>query len=810
MDKLLQDIGFGFRVLQRNAGFTLVASLALALGIGASSAIFSVVDAVLLRPLPYQDPERLVWVWEKSPKGLRGNVASANFVDWHDQSTVFEGICATAYATFILSGSDQPEQFSGSRVSVDFFETLGVEPFLGRTFVAEEGEPGRDKVVVLSHDLWQSRFGSDPDLIGQPLTLNDERFTVVGVLPPGFRFRSERYQVWAPFAVDRSTVTRNFRYLKVVARLKPGVGIEQAGAEMETIAAQIAEAYPKAQKDRSVYIEPLQQWLVRPELRESLFVLFGAVGFLLLIACVNVSNLLLVRATSRQREIAIRCSLGAGRMRLIRQLLTESLILAFLGGGLAVLMTYGFVKAFPFIFPAVSLPAAARLEVDSRVLLFTLVVALLTTIFFGLAPAWQASRTKPISFLKEGGHALTGVASGHRFRRALVVAEVALALVLLTGAGLMMKSLLRIYEVDPGIRPQNVLTMDINLSGTKYSDAPRILAFYREALRRIEALPGVRSAGITTTLPLQGSRLAFPIEVEGALEGSSRGSAPCFQQVSPGYFSAVGIQLLQGRLFAAGDNENAARVAIVNKRFAKRFFPDGEVLGRTFKAPSRSPHKTELGPPETWTIVGVIKNVQAYGLLDDQTVEVYLPYPQNVPSFVALAVRTESEPRGLERQVREAILSVDRDQPVTQVATMEELVARSASQPEFRSRLLGLLASLALILATLGIYGVMSYSVAERTHEIGIRVALGAQRGEILRFVLSQALTTTFLGIGIGVAAALGLTRLISSVLYGVTPTDPLTFVAVVTVLTVVAGLASYLPARRASKVDPIVALRYE
>jgi putative ABC transport system permease protein len=470
-----------------------------------------------------------------------------------------------------------------------------------------------------------------------------------------------------------------------------------------------------------------------------------------------------------------------------------------------VAMGFGFVKAFPKIFPAVSLPAAAVLEMDGRVLVFTLVAALLTTLLFGLAPAWQVSRTSPAHFLKEGGRASAGGVRGRRFRGVLVVAEVALALVLLTGAGLMMRSLLRLYEVDPGIQPQNVLTMDISLPETRYTDAPRIIRFYREVLERIQALPGVRSAGMATTLPLQGSRLALPVEIDGETRG-----APNFQRVSPGYFRTMGIQLLRGRLLTDNDNENAARVAVVNERFVQHFLAGEDPLGKTFKTPALVPGRSELGPTEEWTIVGVTRNVLAYGLTDDRSDEVYLPYCQSPPTSTALAVRTETEPRSLEQPVRRAILSVDKDQPVMSVMTMDEIVARSASQPELRSLLLTIFASLALLLAAIGIYGVLSYSVVERSHEIGIRVALGAQRGAILSAVLRQTLVTVALGAGVGIVAAIGLSRLIASALYGVTTTDPLTYAVVTVVIVVVAALAGTLPAYRASKVDPIDALREE
>jgi putative ABC transport system permease protein len=808
MNDLLQDIRFGLRMLRRNPGFTFIAVAVLALGIGATTAMFSAVDAVLMRPLPYHEPDRLVWVWEKTPDGGSNNVADANFLDWRDQNTVFDGICATAGGRFILTGIEQPEQISGARVSADFFDLLGVQPTLGRTFHPDEEVPGRDKVVVLSHGLWQRRFGADLELVGKSITLNGEKVNIIGVMPPDFQFRNPDHQMWTPLAFDRAEVVRDMHYLQVIARLKPEVGFDQALAEMETITAQMIRHYPERKKDWSATIQPLHDRLVRPELRDGLLVLFGAVGFLLLTACVNVSNLLLARSVSRRKEIAVRCSLGAGRLRLVRQLLTECVLLAAMGSALAVAMTNGFIRAFPSIFPAVSLPAAVTLDVDARVLLFSLATALAASVFFGLAPAWQASHSNPSDALREGGRTGTGGGvTGRRFRHALVVIEVALALVLLIGAGLMMKSLDQLQKVDPGVRIRNVLTMDLSLPATKYPDAGSIIPFFREALGRIEALPGVRSAGICTTLPLQGSRLAMPIEVEGS---TYSGPVPNVQRVSPGYFAAVGIELVEGRLLTDDDHEMSLRVAVVNERFVERYFGDGTALQKTFEMLQLRTRKRELGPYETWRIVGVIKNVKTSGLLDDRTAEIYVPYQQSVPTSAALAVRTEIEAESMANAVRETILSVDGDQPATQVATMDEILAQSVSQPELRSHLLGLFASLALILAALGIYGVTAYSVSERRHEIGIRVSLGAQRGDIFRIILRQAFWTTALGIGIGAVAARGLTQLISNLLFGVTPTDPLTFGGVTAVLTVVASLASTIPARRAARVDPIEALRGE
>jgi putative ABC transport system permease protein len=804
---LLQDVRFGCRMLYKNAGFTIIATLVLALGIGGAAAIFSIVDAVILRALPYSDPERLVWVWEKTPDGYRNNVAAANFLDWRDQNSVFEGICATAAERYILSGVDQPEQFAGSSVSANFFDLLGATPFLGRTFLPEDEEPGREKVVVVSHGVWQRRFGSNQDLVGRDITLNGETYTVIGIMPPRFQFRARRYQMWTPLALDRATAARDMHYLKVIARLRSEVTFERALAELETLTAHMSQYYPERKKEWSATLQPLQDWLVRPRLRQSVLVLFGAVGFILLIACVNVSNLLLARSASRHKEVAVRCSLGAGRLRLIRQLLTESLLLSSMGGVLAMAMASGFVRTFPSIFPAVRLPATATLEVDSRVLLFTLAVALATIIFFGLAPAWQASRAHPIDALKEGGRTGSGSRRGHRFRRALVATEVALALVLLVGASLMMKSLVAINDIDPGVRTQKVLTMDLSLPETKYPDAPSIIRFFRESLERIEALPGVQSAGISTTLPLQGSRLALETDVAGSTDSGADANV---QRVSPGYFHAMGLELLRGRWLNDGDHESTARVAVVNETFVERHFQDGDVLQKEFTMQQLLPRKKELGARESWRIVGVVKDVKVYGLLSDPVAEVYITYLQSVPTTAALAIHTATAPEDLIKSVQAAILTVDKDLPPTQVATMESVLAQAVSQPEFRSHLLGLFASVAVILASLGIYGVTAYFVSERTHEIGIRLALGAEHKEIIWSVLRRSLATVMVGIGLGIVAASWLTKFISSLLYGVSPTDPRIFCLVAAILAGVAALASYIPARRASRVDPVVSLRHE
>ncbi len=811
MEKLFQDIRFGLRMLSKNPGFTFIAASALALGVGAVTAIFSIVDAVLLRPLPYHEPERLVIIWEKPPRTERNVVSEVSFQEWRERATLVEKMCAFVNPRPILSGADGPEQLEGAAVSAAFFELLRVEPMLGRAFLAEEEEPGSPKVVLLSHGLWTRRFGADPAMVGRPISLNGEAFTVIGIMPPGFRFRSSRTEVWMPLVLDPSPGAVDFNYLRVAARLKDGVTIQQARAEMNAIEAGLAEAYPEERGGWRTTIDPLDQYLTGSQLRESLVILFAAVGFLLLIACVNVANLLLARGAARQREIAIRCSLGAGRLRLVRQLLTESAVLVTMAGAIALAFTSVFVGIFPILFPAVRLPANAHLQMDGRVLLFALATVSLASIFFGLVPALRISRVAPSSFLKETTGAVTGARSARRFKHALVVVEVALALVLVIGAGLLMKTLTELYRVELGFRPQNVLTMSIDLPSSSYSEASKIISFYRETLEKVDTLPGVEAAGIATTLPLQGSRTGMYFDIEGSpltADPSDRPGAN-FQVISPHYFDTLGIPLREGRAFTYRDNENTTPVAIINETMAERYFPNDDPIGLHVKTQTFIPGKGELGPWVPWRIVGVIQDVKMWRFRRTGP-EIYVPYFQSPRRWTQLAIHTEVEPRSLIGSIENVILSVNKGQPATQIATMEEIVSRSTSQPEFRSLLLSLFATLALVLAGIGIYGVIAYSVAARAHEIGIRVALGAKSNDILTGVIGEALGITTVGVLLGLAAAFGLTRLLSSVLYGVTATDTSAFGAGVALLLVVAVLASYIPARRASRVDPIIVLRRE
>ncbi|HWT02783.1 MAG TPA: ABC transporter permease [Pyrinomonadaceae bacterium] len=806
---LWQDLRYSLRTLVKNPGFTAVAVIALALGIGANSAIFSVVNTVLLRPLPYKDPDRLVMVWEDDTKGgyPRDTPAAANYVDWRAQNQVFEGMAAMADTSFNLTGAGDPERLEGKLVSADLFPLLGVEPQLGRAFLPEEDRPGGNRVVLLSHGLWQRRFGSDPKITGQPLTLNGESYTVVGVMPPHFRFPGEEAELWAPIAfTPEEAANRGRHYLKVLARMKQGVTLGQAQAEMSTIAARLQQQHPDQNKDLGAAVTSLHEY-VAGDIRPALLVLLGAVGFVLLVACANVANLLLARAAARQKEIAIRVALGASRFRLIRQFLTESVLLAALGGVVGLLLSLWGVGLLQAFIPQ-SISQVKAVGVDGKVLVFTLLVSLLTGLIFGLAPATQASNFNLNETLKEGGRDSAAGSRGNRIRGLLVVAEVAVSLLLLIGAGLLINSFLRLRSVDPGFRTDNLLTMEVVLPETKYSEHAQRAAFYTDLLRRVEALPGVKSAAVTTNLPLypQGNSISFSIEGRPD-PATGRKPTVVTRVISPQYFSTMGIQFLQGRQLNEQDRADSPAVAVISETMARRFWPDGDPLGKRI-----TPGRADSTDPNDWiTIVGVAKDVRQFELNAEPKPQMYLSYEQ--AGFFEpndLVVSTSVEPLSLASAVRKAVWEVDKDQPVSNVRTMEDILSGSIARQRFSMLLLGVFAGLALVLAAVGIYGVISYSVAQRTREIGLRMALGAQRSDVVKMVVGQGLKLVLIGVAFGLAAAFVLTRVMSSLLFGVSATDPVTFLVISLVLICVALLASFIPARNATKVDPMIALRAE
>jgi putative ABC transport system permease protein len=803
MDTVLQDLRYAFRTLGKNPGFAAVAVLALALGIGANTAIFSVVNAVLLRPLPFPDPDRLMMVLSSNPgKGYPENpVSPPDFLDWRAQNRAFEGMAAFDPSAFNLNEGTEPERIPGARVSASFLGLVGVKPILGRDFLEEEDRDGAEPVVLIAHGLWIRRFGSDSGIVGRTILLNGRRRTVVGVLPQGYAFPNHS-EVWTPIAFDHDDLTgRGGHYLKVLARLRPGVTIAAAQADMDSIAERLRRQYPDSNTGWGTLVAPLNEMMVGG-VRPALLVLIGAVGFVLLIACANVANLLLARATERQKEVAIRLALGAGRARLVRQFLTESAVLGLLGGLIGLLLALWGTDLLVAA-GGENLPRFREVSVDGRVLLFTLGLSLLTGIIFGVIPALQASRPDLNETLKEGGRGGTVGRARHRLRGALAVGEIALALVLLIGAGLMLKSFLRLVSVDPGFRPEHLLTLNVSLPQAEYPDGTRQSVFLRESLQKLSALPGVEAAAAATTLPLSGDLISYTFSVDGRSgQSPAERSSALYDGVSPAYFRAMGIRVLKGRSPQETDVVGGARVVVVNEAFARRVFPGEDPIGRRIGI--------DDGPQAWREIVGVVADVKQTSLDGETRQHMYEPLSQAPSPWLSFVLRTTVEPAGLAAAARRAILEIDHRQPIADVKTAETLVAESVTQPRLAMILLSVFAGTALLLAGMGTYGVIAYSVGQRTHEFGIRMALGAGRGEVLRLVVRQGLLLACIGVLLGLVAAAGATRLLGGLLFGVSPTDPITYAGVALLLIGVALVACLVPARRATLVDPISALRCE
>jgi len=804
LDIVFQDIRYGARMLRKNPGFTAVAILTLALGIGANTAIFSVVSAVLLRPLPYANPQQLIVLRETTQSVGPHSPSYPDFLDWRKQSRTFSQMAAINNREFNLSGVAQPENISGYAVSANCLSMLGVRPFLGRDFLPSEDAPGSAPVVLLSYALWQSHLGADPSPVGKNITLDGRSFTIIGVLPPNIRLL-EKTDILAPIGVWAGDMTdRGDRGdMDAVGRLVSGASISQAQAEMDTIAANLRKEYPSTNSGVGISMASLRDELVGDS-RPPILVLFGAVVFVLLIACVNVANLFLVRGAARAREIAVRQACGASRQRLVRQMLTESFLLAFLGGGLGILVGALGIEGLRQLISAEMLQGAI-IGMDRSVLLFSGAMVVFVAIAFGLVPAWQASQPHVQETLKDGGRSSTASAAQHRLRGLLVMAETALALVLLVGAGLMMKSMYRLLQVDPGFRPERVLTMEINLRTAQYSKPEASRNFWRQVLDKVRDLPGVDAAALGTVLPLSGDHNRADITIE-ALPTPDPGKFPHpdFHMVSPSYIDALSIPLLRGRNFTDADTDTAPQVALINATMARRFWPNEDATGKRF-------HWGHPGSKEPWIeIIGVVGDTKLYGLANPSRLELYMPLQQSRSSDMFLVLRSAIDPASLTPAVRDAVASIDKDQPVFSVNTMKQLVDASVATRHITLVLLGLFSGLALLLAAIGIYGVISYSVQQRTHEIGIRMALGAQRLDVLRLVVGQGVRLAALGIAIGIAAAFGLTRLMASLLFGVGAYDPVAFVTAAIILLLVAIAACYIPARRAIAVDPMVALRYE
>jgi putative ABC transport system permease protein len=811
MQALWQDLRYGARLLLKHPAFTLIAVITLALGIGGNTAIFTVVNAALLRSLPYQEPERLIYLRETTPQKSfpRREASYPDFLDWR-QNQSFSGMAAYAGGGgFTLMGSDGPERIMAGRVTGNFFAVLGVEPLLGRLFREDEDQPNAERVVTLSYGFWQRRFGGDPKVVGQTLNLSGDAYTIVGVLPPTFQFAPRgTVEVWAPWRPNDAQLTRRFmHWVNVIARLKPGVSEAQAQAEMQTIAGRIAQDHKDSHAGTNIVVTPLHDQIVR-QVKPLLLVLLGAVGFVLLIACANVANLLLARASQRQKEIAVRAALGAGRWRLIRQLLIESALLALLGGGLGLLLAQWGVEALIAAIPDNVLnfmPYLRDLTLDGRTLAFTGALALVTIIVFGLAPALHASKLDLQSALKEGGRT-SGEGSRRRLRDLLVVGEIALALVLLVGAGLMMKSLMRLLEVDPGFDPKNVLTFSVSLPAAKYDRNDEVYAFHHQLIARLESLPGVKGAGTVTVIPLIGGNTTRFYDAAQPRPAPGGETEANLREVSDNYFRVLGVPLIAGRHFTERDKADAPGVVIVNQTLAKRVFPSRDAVGQRliFTGDDSTPNQ----------IVGVVGDEKVNGLAEQTTPVVYYPFLQDTSPGLTknLVVRTEGDPTAVVSAIRNECRTLEPGLTVAQVMTMEQIIANSPStfMRRYPALLIGVFAAVALLLAAIGIYGVMSYSVSQQTREIGVRLALGARKLDVLRLVIGRGMLPALAGVGVGVAAAFGLTRLMTGLLFGVEASDPATFGLIALLLVVVALLACYIPARRAAKVDPMIALRCE
>ncbi len=808
MHTLLNDIRFASRSLMKRPASTLLALMALALGIGMNTAIFSAVNNVLLRPLPFRDANRVVSVWERGlSAGIgRNEMAPANFIDLRSQNQAFVDIGAFGEKSFNFSGVGEPERLDGLLVSANVLSLLGVEPMYGRTFALEEDQPDQNQVVVLSQNLWERRFNRDPSIVGKKITLDAQSFTVIGVMPRGFFFPNRTTELWTPLAMGPDEAAgRGDHYLRVIARLKPGITIEQANQNLQAIASQLETQYPRTNEDLTFFANSFHDDYVG-DIRTPLLILLAAVAVVLLIACANVANLLLAQVASRRKEISIRAAVGATRWIIVRQFLVESVLLAVAGGVLGVVVAIWGVSVLSTLLPE-SLAQIRGINVDTSVLAFSLAATFLTALIFGLFPAFQASRAEAIESMKEGGPVTSGSRAAHG-RRMLLVTQVALAVVLVVSAGLLIRSFRRLLNVDVGFATNNLLTMRMVLPNPKYRKPEARSAFYDEVLRRVGEIPHVESAGMISFLPLSFSGMNFSFSVEGQPQPSDNNlPLAVYRVVSPDYFRTIGIPLDRGRTFGVHDDSQAPPVVVINRRLATQFWPGSDPVGRRLK----------VGPadsPNPWaTVVGIVGNSRQSGLYGDPTLELYVPYKQERRGFTAprdLIVRTKGDPSSIAAAVRAAVWDVDKDQPVSNVRTMNQVVSETVSRERFQTVLLTLFGGLAVCLACIGLYGLISYAVANRTYEIGLRVALGAQSWDVLTLIVKQGVVLTFIGIAVGLSAAFAVTRFLAGMLFEISPTDPLTFFSAAALLLLVAVVACYVPARRATKVDPLVALRYE
>jgi putative ABC transport system permease protein len=807
---LLQDLRYGGRSLVRNPGFACVALLTLALGIGANTAIFTFVDAILLKPLPYQDADRIVRVLEKPPMFERNGISTLNFLDWQKDNTVFDYMAAQTGGPVTLTGMTEPVQLRGARVSAHFFDIFKIRPALGRTFLPGEDQPGKEQVVVLSHVLWVNQFGADPSIVNRTILLDNLPHTVVGVLPAGSAFDRAFNQLWRPLAFEPSNMTRNFHWLTSFARLKDGVSLQQAKANMDAIGKRIEQEYPDSNKGWGVIVERYAETLINPDLRTALFVLIGATGMVLLIGCANLANISLARGIAREREVTLRASLGAGRWRLVRQFLTENVLLSACGGVLGIAVGYGMMKWLKLLLPPYSFAREVEITMNVRVLLFSLAISVFTGLLFGLAPALQATAPDLSGTLKDGGRGAIGGSSRKRTKDILIVAEVALAFILLVGSGLMIRSFFQLMNVDTGFDATNVLTLGMPISTRRFPDTAQLNRYLTEVRTAVEAVPGVRETALSCAPPMQGTCYGMPMQLASrpVVDRANR-QGGFYKIVSPSYFSALKLKLIRGRALSDRDVKNSPPVLVINERFAKRYFDKDDPIGQRILIQEIIPGRTELGPEIAWEVIGIIQN-EKLGVRDDQGVGVYVSNEQSPFYSMTLSVRAGVDPMTLQKSIRDAIHSVNKDQALSDVRTVDQIKEQALAPNRVQSTLMGIFGTVALLLSGIGIYGVISYSVAQRTHEIGIRAALGASAGSLLRLIVSRGLVLALIGLVIGVGGALGLTRVMERLLYGVGARDPMTMSSVAVVLAAVAVSACYIPARRATRVDPLVALRYE
>ena len=811
MSLWLKELRHSVRTLRQSPGFTAVAILTLAIGIGANTAIFSFVDAMLLKPLPYPDADRIVRVMEKPPRGARNGISTLNFLDWQRDNTVFDFMSAQTGDAVTLTGGSEPIQLRGALVSAGYFKVFGAEPELGRTFLPGEDELGKHHVAVISHAVWASQFGSDPSIVTRTVLLNNEPHTIVGVLPARSAFDRAPVQIWRPLAFRPSNMTRDFHWMISFARLKDGVTLAQARANMDAIGKRIENDFPASNKGWGVVVEPYAETLINPQARTIILLLLSSTGFLLLIGCANLANLALARGVSREREVVVRASLGAGRWDLIRQFLTENVLLSICGGLFGLAIGYGLMKAMGLMLPPFTLPREVNASIDARVLLFALIVSIATGMLFGMAPALQATKPDLAAAMKEEGRGSSGGAGRRRLRDSLIVAEIALAFMLLVVSGLMMRSFLGLLNIDAGFDSNNLLTMRLPVTIEQFPEPEQMNRYLREVRTAVEAVPGVRETAYSCAAPMQGTCYGMPMQVASKprVDVANRDGG-FYKVVSPSYFSALGIKPIKGRLLADTDTSNSPPVLVMNERLANRYFPKEDPIGQRILIQKIVPGKTELGDDIAWEVVGVIGDEKIGGPEDVQSAGVYVSNEQTPVYGMVLNIRASVNPLTLQQPITAAIRSVNKDQAISDIRSVDQIRDQSMGGRRLVSVLLGTFATVALVLAGLGIYGVISYNVAQRTREMGIRAALGATERSLLRLILDRGVRLTLVGLAIGTGGAIALTRLMATLLFGVGARDPLTMVSGGVILAGVAIIASYVPARRATRVDPVVALRYE